>query len=183
MAIFQKKENQKSLLLIQGSLNPESFTSVLIEEVGKLLKKRGVAYDVLDIRTVDMDFCDGRPIEKYNPDTQRAYNQVKQADGYIFGMPVYSYSISGALKNLIDITSGAMEKKVAGILCNSGGPRSYLASVDLMKILSFEADVVTVQPVVHTDRNSFREGTIFDDQVLELINEMIDALMKYLRVS
>ncbi len=178
--LFTKKSEQKKVLLIQGSLNPESYTAVLIEVVKGLLGKKAIACEVLDLRGVDMDFCDGRAIENYNPDTKRAYEMVRSADAYIFGMPVYSYSISGALKNLIDITGGAMKDKVAGILCNSAGPRSYLASVDLMKILSFEENVVTVQPIVHTDRNSFRDGKIFDDKVLELINEMIEALSKYL---
>ncbi len=176
-----KKNAKKNILLIQGSLNPESNTSVLIDEAAKIVKGRGFHAEVLDLRKADMDFCDGRSIEKYNKDTQGVYERIQAADAYIFGMPVYSYSISGALKNMIDITGPAMQGKVAGILCNSGGPRSYLASVDLMKVLSYEADVTTVQPIVHTDRATFRDGKIFDDHALELINEMVDGLVKYLR--
>ncbi|MBI4268286.1 NAD(P)H-dependent oxidoreductase [Candidatus Uhrbacteria bacterium] len=179
--MFGKKKQTKKIVLIQGSLNPQSNTALLIDEAARVLAHRHIPYEVFDLRRADMDFCDGRPIEKYNQDTKALYETIKSADAYIFGMPVYSYSISGALKNLIDITSGAMQKKVAGILCNSAGRRSYLASVDLMKILSYEADMVTVQPIVHTDRETFKDGKIFDDHVIELIAEMIDGIVKYLR--
>lgn len=179
--MFGKKKPSKKIVLIQGSLNPRSNTALLIEEASRMLGLGHIAHEVFDLRRADMDFCDGRPIDQYNEDTQAAYRLIQSADAYIFGMPVYSYSISGALKNLIDITSGAMQKKVAGILCNSAGRRSYLASVDLMKILSYEADMATVQPIVHTDRETFKDGKIFDDHVVELIGEMIDGILKYLR--
>ncbi|MEK7618901.1 MAG: NADPH-dependent FMN reductase [Patescibacteria group bacterium] len=179
--MFEKKEKPTRIALIQGSLNPHSNTALLIDAVATMLEKRGIGHETLDLRHVDMDFCDGRPLEKYNEATRNAYALLERGDAYIIGMPVYSYSISGALKNLIDITAPAMKKKVAGILCNSGGTRSYLASVDLMKILSFEADVVTVQPVIHTDRDTFKERTLFDDHVPELMTEMIDGIIKFLR--
>lgn len=179
--MFGKKKQSKKIVLIQGSLNPQSNTALLIDAVARMLDVRGVAHETIDLRRVDMDFCDGRPVAQYNEDTKAVHARMVSAEGYIFGMPVYSYSISGALKNLLDITASAMEKKVAGILCNSSGRRSYLASVDLMKILSYEADVATVQPIVHTDRETFKEGKIFDDHVIELMQEMIDGILKYLR--
>ncbi|MDO8490351.1 MAG: NAD(P)H-dependent oxidoreductase [bacterium] len=179
--MFRKKSKPKKIVLIQGSLNPHSNTALLVEEAAKILSTKGVSHEILDLRRVNMDFCDGRSIEKYNKDTQDVCALLASADGYIFGMPVYSYSISGALKNLIEITAKGMEKKVVGIVCNSSGRRSYLASVDLMKVLSNEADMVTVQPIVHTDRETFKDGKIFDDHVIELISEMIDGILKYLR--
>lgn len=179
--MFGKKKESDKIILIQGSLNPHSNTALLIEESARVLQKKEVEYEVLDLRKVDMDFYDGRPVEQYNDATKAALEMLKSGSAFIFGMPVYSYSVSGALKNLIDISSETLKNKVAGIVCNSSGTRSYLASVDLMKILSQETDVVTVQPIVHTDRESFKNGKIFDDHVIELMSEMIDGLLKYLR--
>tara|TARA_Y100001936_G_C16036583_1_gene648958 strand:+ start:249 stop:440 length:192 start_codon:yes stop_codon:yes gene_type:complete len=62
---------------------------------------------------------------------------VDKADGLIIGMPVFCFSVSGPLKNFTDITSSAMEEKVAGIFCTTGGSMSYLASADLAKILAY----------------------------------------------
>lgn len=166
-------------VLVQGSLNPHSYTAALIDEVAQRLAKRSATYEIVDLRRVDMDFCDGRAIEHYNQDTQRVYSSIERADAYIFGMPVYSYSISGALKNVIDITASAMRKKVAGILCNTAGTKSYMAAVDLMKVLSYEADVVTIQPIVHTDRTSFKDGKLFDDTISDVLDEMVEGVCRY----
>lgn len=181
--MFFKKNRKKEqkLLLIQGSLSPHSKTSLLIDEVAVLLKKKGANYDLFDIRQYDLDFCNGRKLAEYSKDTQKAFSLIESADAYIFGMPVYCYSISGGLKNLIDLTSDAMQDKIAGIMCNSTGIRSYLASVDLLKILSYEAHITTVQPIVHTYKDSFKDDKIFDEKVFEVMEEMIDGLLKFMK--
>lgn len=176
----RKKKKEKKIIVVQGSLHPQSYTSLLIDEVRSLLLRRSLPHEYCDIRAYNLDFCDGRPIEKYNQATQDIYHLLASADAYIFGMPVYSYSISGGLKNLIDITHHALEGKVAGIVCHATGANAYHAAADLMKVLSFEARVMTVHPIVHTDRESFQKGVLFDDEVRRLVHEMIDALARQL---
>jgi NAD(P)H-dependent FMN reductase len=105
---------------------------------------------------------------------------VNEADGLIFGMPVYCYSVSGPLKNLIDITASAMEKKVAGILCNTGSSMSYLASSDLAKILAYESQVLAVQPVVCSSYEDFKDGKLSSEKVHEKLNAMIEVLLRIL---
>ncbi len=169
------------IALIQGSLSPNSKTSLVIEEARQVLADKKIDYTLIDLRKIDMQFCDGRDIKEYNEDMQRTYRELENCSGYIFGMPVYQYSVAGPLKNFIDIMAGAMDYKVAGILCNSGGVRSYLASADLMKSLSFESYVVTVQPTVHTWAEDFENNKIKNPKVREKISEMVDAMMKLVK--
>ena len=169
------------ICIIQGSLKPASRTAIVIDEVvTKLKKKKNVKIDIIDLRKIDMQFCDGRDLKDYNKDMRAAHATMEKADGYIFGMPVYQYSISGPLKNFLDIVSSAMSNKTAGIVCNSGGVRSYLASVELMKILSFEENVTTVQPTVHTWVEDFASGKIHNEDIHARIDKMIEALLKAL---
>ncbi|PIP65504.1 hypothetical protein COW95_01445 [Candidatus Peregrinibacteria bacterium CG22_combo_CG10-13_8_21_14_all_49_11] len=163
--------------LIQGSLRKDSRTALLIDATADILQKNNVETSVIDLRSIDMQFCDARKIEEYNSDIQKAYDILKQSDAYMFGMPVYCYSVSGPLKNFIDITSGAMSKKIAGILCNSGGVRSFLAAADLMKILSFESNVTTVQPIVHAYADDFQSGQIFNEDILKRIEKLALAML------
>mgnify|MGYP001296316130 FL=1 len=100
----------------------------------------------------------------------------------IIGMPVYCYSVSGPLKNLIDITSSAMENKVAGILCTTGSSMSYLASADLAKILAYESQVLSVQPVVCSSYEDFKNGKLESQKVHDKLNAMIEALISLLKV-
>ena len=144
------------VLIIQASLNPQSKTAIVVGVAEKILNSLDeVDCQILDLRYFDMQFCDGRKLTDYNSDTQKAFEMINDADGFIIGMPVYCYSVSGPLKNLIDITSSAMEKKVAGILCTTGSPMSFLASSDLAKILAFESHVFSVQPVVCSSYEDF----------------------------
>ncbi len=167
------------IVLIQGSLSKKSKTSIVLEKAAEILEKKGVSYEMLDLRKLNMEFCDGRPLEEYNNDMQKAYHILKSADAYIIGMPVYQYSVSGPLKNFLDIVSGAMKRKIAGIVCVSGGTRSYLASQDLMKILSFEVHVVSVQPTVHASKEDFDGQQIVNPKIIEKIEGMVDSILRF----
>jgi len=170
------------VLIIQASLNPQSKTAVVVGEAEKILNSLDeVDYQILDLRYFDMQFCDGRKLKDYNSDTQKAFEMINDADGFIVGMPVYCYSVSGPLKNLIDITSSAMEKKVAGILCTTGSPMSFLASSDLAKILAYESNVLSVQPVVCTSYEDFKDGKLKSRKVKEKLKNMIEVLLHYLK--
>lgn len=169
------------IVLIQGSLNKNSKTAIVLNEVNRLLREeRKIQTEIIDLRDIELEWCDGRPSAQYNDDLQRCRKIMNEADGFIIGMPVYSYSVSGPLKNFLDIVIGAMDSKVAGVVCQSGGIRSFLASADLMKILSFEADVISVQPVVHTYVDDFVEGKLANPGTSEVINQMIDGVLRYL---
>ena len=171
----------KEIIIIQGSLNPVSKTAVVLEEVRNILNTKNIENSLIDLRKINLEFCDSRKLEKYNSDLQNAYETMKKASGYIIGMPVYCYSVPGPLKNFLDITCSAMENKFAGIVCNAGGIMSYLASAELMKILSYEVHVLTVQPTVYSWGGDFEESKIKNIKVIHKINDMINNLMSVIR--
>ena len=165
------------IILIQGSLNPNSKTAVIVDETIKILSERNIEHKLIDLRNIELQFCDGRELEKYNEDLQNAYKSMKLARGYIVAMPVYCYSVPGPLKNFLDITCGAMEKKCTGIICNAGGVMSYLASSELMKILSYEVHVLSVQPTVYSYGEDFKDGKIKNPKVISKIHDMVENLL------
>ena len=171
------------VVLIQGSLNKESRSSVLIQHVEELLKSAGLETSLLDLRNIKMEFCDGRSLKEYHPEVQQAHQVIKEAEAFVFGMPVYCYSVSGPLKNFIDITSGAMEKKIAGIVCAAGGNRSYMASADLSNILAYESHVTTVQPIVYSSSEDYKEQTLTGNKVKSKIKELVGHLTQHLKAN
>ena len=168
------------IVIVQGSLNPESKTATLVEETEKVLQSRNIEFETLDLRSLKLQFCDGRSLADYNEDMQKAYRILESADAIIFAMPVYCWSMSGVVKNLIDITAGALENKVAGILCNAGGNRSFMSSADLINVLYYESGMMTVHPVVYTSYEDFEDGQLIAEKPLAKIPTMVDALMKQL---
>tara|TARA_Y100000588_G_C13793716_1_gene727792 strand:+ start:45 stop:569 length:525 start_codon:yes stop_codon:yes gene_type:complete len=173
----------RKILIIQGSLNPQSKTAIVTEEAEKTLDGfDGIESQTLDIRFFNMQFCDGRKLQEYNSDTQKVYKMFYKADGLIIGMPVYCYSVSGPLKNFIDITSSAMEGKATGIICTTGSSISYLASADLAKILAYESHVLSIQPVVCSSYQDFNDSRLESQKVREKLNKMINVLVGLLKV-
>ena len=146
-------------------------------------KRAGLEVSVLELRNLHMDFCDGRSLKEYHPDMQQAYRAIDEAQAFVMGMTVYCYSVSGPLKNFIDIISGAMEKKIAGILCNAGGKGSYMASADLSQILAFESHVTTVQPVVFSSYEDYEGQTLVSEKTNSKIREMVNNLARQLNHS
>ncbi|OGI20724.1 MAG: hypothetical protein A3B68_09305 [Candidatus Melainabacteria bacterium RIFCSPHIGHO2_02_FULL_34_12] len=167
------------IILIQGSLNKNSKTAIILDEVAKILSEKNINFETIDLRKIKMEFCDGRDLKEYNEDLRNSYETMKAAKAYIIGMPVYCYSVSGPLKNFLDITCGTMENKFAGIVCNAGGIMSYLASADLMKILSYEVQALSVQPTVYAWGSDFKDGKIVNLKVLGKANEMVERLIQY----
>lgn len=168
------------VVLIQGSLNKESRTASLIQNVAEEMKHAGLKAEVLDLRNIQMEFCDGRPLKEYHPEMQQAFQTLDEAEAFIIGMPVYCYSVSGPLKNFIDITSGAMENKVAGIVCTAGGRQSYMASAHLSNILAYESHVTTLQPIIYTHAEDYTDQTLSSDRIKTKIQQLTNHLTQHL---
>lgn len=136
---------------------------------------------MIDLRNLKMEFCDGRETDEYSKDLQDAYFQIKNARVVVIGMPVYCWSVSGPLKNFLDITAEAFEKKPIAIACNAGSPFAYLAASDLMKILSFESKALPLQPIIKTSAKDF-EGRekLISPKVFEKMAELSDTISQYL---
>lgn len=158
------------VLCIQGSLNPESNTNTLLRTVFDHLD--GVKKSFLDLRQIKLEFCDGRDLSGYHEDLRVAAREIKESDAYIIGMPVYCYSVSGVLKNFLDITCGGMEDKPFAIVCSSGGERSYLATADLQKILTFEVRARPFPRVVFASGKDFKDGRLESGEVAKRLDQL-----------
>ena len=123
----------------------------MIQSAAKQLKKS----EVIDLRKLSIPFCDGRKIENYSKEIQLLYKTIEEADALVFGFPIYCYSISGVLKNFIDIFSHAMNGKRFGICAAAGSKLSYLAIADLHKIMQFQSNAIGVHPAVVADYTDF----------------------------
>lgn len=172
------KQKTKEILVIQGSLSPQSKSHILVQSIAQKLLDKSGSFGILDMRVSDIDFYNGNPISAYSAPTRQAYDRIAAAHGYIFSSPVYGGKISGAIRNLIDIMKDAMKGKLAGIMCTAKDGNAYPASVELKDLLVSAAAVRTVQPIVLTSDESFKNDCIYDDVVHDVMEEMLYSLLK-----
>ncbi|MBT4937064.1 NAD(P)H-dependent oxidoreductase [Candidatus Peregrinibacteria bacterium] len=166
----------KKVILISGSLRKSSLSSVLIQEARRVLQEKGLDTEIIDLKDESIPFCDGRPREEYPQNIQEIYEKIEKSDYAIFGMPVYCYSVSGPLKNFIDIFSRAFTGKYFGVCSAAGSKLSYLATADLMKMMSFESKSIGIQPTIMADNSDFKDGKIESLEIKERIAQMIEVL-------
>jgi MsuE subfamily FMN reductase len=125
-----------TILAINGSLTPPpSRTRALLEAAiaGARAADPEVRAEVLELRDLDIEFCDGRAPDQYNADTRRALALVEAADAYLVATPIYRASYTGALKNFFDLIpndprgSDPLRGKAVGLIASGGSDHHYLA--------------------------------------------------------
>ncbi|MBC8515087.1 NAD(P)H-dependent oxidoreductase [bacterium] len=168
------------ILTVSTSLHPESRSRAILQMVGSGLKRiDGVETDHADLLDIPLPFCDGRhPVEAYGENAKRLSEQVGQADALVFGMAVYCYSVSGVLKNFLDICCGGMTEKPFGIICASGGSLSYMAVEDLQKILMFEVRGIPFPRVVFAANEDWSEEGERAEGLLPPIPERVKGFVQ-----
>lgn len=167
----------KKITVIQSSLRQGSNTAIVAREFAKKADARGVHVHYVDLRDVKMDLCDARKLEEYSQDIQNVYGIMEKSEAIIFGMPVYQYSMSGVLKNFIDICGGSLKGASIWVIVNAGGPNCYMASQDLFNALQFEYATTSIMPTPYTWSMDFKDGEIVNEKVLSKLDELVEKII------
>lgn len=131
------------VLLINGSPNENGCTYTALSEVAKVLGEQGIQTKIISIGKEAIRGCIGcggcRKAGKCVFDTD-IVNQIaaeaKEADGFVFGSPVYYASANGSLFSLMDrlffSSSGALRHKPAAAVVSArrGGTTTALHDIE-----------------------------------------------------
>ena len=117
------------VLLVNGSPNKKGCTNRALEEVAKTLEENGVEAEIFHIGNKQFGGCiacnhcktNG---ECYMNDIVNEFAQkAKEADGFIFGSPVYYASASGALTSFLDrlfySSARYLQYKPGAVVCSA----------------------------------------------------------------
>ena len=117
------------VLLVNGSPNKKGCTNRALEEVAKTLEENGVEAEIFHIGNKPFGGCiacnhcktNG---ECYMHDIVNEFAQkAKEADGFIFGSPVYYASASGALTSFLDrlfySSARYLQYKPGAVVCSA----------------------------------------------------------------
>ena len=167
----------KKITIIQSSLRAGGNTAVVCRAFAEKCDTLWMHVHYIDLKDVKMDLCDARPLEKYSDDIQNVYKIMEGSEAVIFGMPVYQYTMSGVLKNFIDIAGGALAEKKIWVIVNAGWPNCYMASQDLFNALQFEYATTSIMPTPYTWSMDFKDGAISNPKVLEKLDELAGKIL------
>lgn len=163
-----------SVLGIAGSVSERSKTRSAIEvALDAAAETRGVDTDLLHLAEYDLVTADGRGLDAYEGDTAAALEKVIEADAYVVGTPIYRGSVSGALKNLLDMVPRGMwqadiapfENAAVGLVATGATNHHYLGiDQELRPIFGFFG-AHTVGGSVYATDDHFDDRAIADDGI------------------
>jgi NAD(P)H-dependent FMN reductase len=174
----QVMSNEKlNIGIILGSTREGRVSPQVGAWVKEIADKRGDAnYEIVDIADFKLPFlgeADAPGIAAWN-------EKLANLDGFVFIVQEYNHSITGALKNALDLAREAWNNKAAGIVSygSTGGARAAEHLRGIMGELMI-ADVRTHPTLsLFTD---FENGSEFKPQDLHLdnVNLMLDQVVSW----
>jgi NAD(P)H-dependent FMN reductase len=174
------------VLGICGSSASSRRTRALLESAleGAEAADNDISIEIIDLSQATLDFCDGRPIEEYNLDTQRVLEKVKNADAYLFGSPMYRGTMTGALKNLIDlIPDDYIKGKSAGLVATGGSDHHYLGlDLGFRTAMAFFR-VHTIPGVLYHSRFTVENGRIVEDKIRNQAEQFGKDLVRLTKIT
>jgi len=169
-----------SFLVISCSLNPNSRSRILARTAHARLLHAGADAEYIDLQDYVLPFCDGDACYD-DPAVQDLARRIQDADGILLAAPVYNYDLSAVAKNLLELTGSAWTEKTVGILCAAGGRTSYMAPMAFANSLMLDYRCVVIPRFVYATEAAFRGGEVADEVILERIDEVATALVRFAR--
>ncbi len=169
------------LVGISGALAGEK-TSLAVNDVlvTAQLLDAGIQTELIDLRDYEIEFTVGAPLADYNDDTWEVVNKMMSADFLVFGTPIYQASISGALKNLLDLLpENAFKYKVTGIVATGWSDRHFLVpEYQLKPVLSyFKGLIPTGNVYIQNDAFNEESEEITDPNVADRIQKLAEEMI------
>src|SRR5260370_30202612 len=173
--------NPYNVVVIVGSLRKESFTLKIANALAKLAPD-SVKLNVTTLH--DISFFN-QDLEASPPADWLAFREkLQKSNGVLFVTPEYNRSISGVLKNAIDVGSrpygkSSFDGKPTGIVSNSPGPLGGgSAAKHLQNILPGIFGPILQQPEIYLSgvRDAFDDkGELIKEWMRNVLNQDIDA--------
>lgn len=169
---------------IGGSLRTDSYSQQALNLAALRLKALGAEVEILDLREMNLPFCNGEDEYPNYPDVEKLRNAVRNADGLILATPEYHGSVSGVLKNALDLMSfDHLSDKVVGTISVLGGQANSNALNDLRVILRWvHAWVIPEQVAIGQAWKAFgSDGKLLDEKLSQRFDKFAESLVESTR--
>lgn len=165
---------------LAGSLRSGSHSYQALSEAAQRIQALGGEVELLDMRSLNLPFCTGEDNYPDYPDVEKMRTIVKEADGLILATPEYHGSVSGVLKNALDLMSFEhLDGKVVGLISVLGGQPNSNALNDLRVIMRWvHAMVIPDQVAIGQAWKAFNsEGKLVDENLSKRFDEFAKSLV------
>lgn len=175
------------VLMVNGSSKTKGCTFTALEEIGKELRKNQVEYEIIQLGgkpvmdCIACNQCKGRGCIFQENGVPEFLEKAKEADGFVFGSPVYFAHPSGRLLSFLDRVFYSCEKNhiyvpfagkpgVAVVSARRGGTTASLDAINkYFSIASMPIVSSTYWNMVH---GSCPEDVLKDEEGLQTMRNI-----------
>ncbi len=152
-----------------------------------LALKGAAEYEVntrlVELRNYKLVFYGEVAEEDYPPDVFRLRQEIKESNALIIGTPEYHGSLSGALKNMLDLMGAEeFEGKIVGLVGVAGGHVGAINSLNTMRTIgrNLHCWVLPQEVSVADSMKVFNEdGTVNDPAIEERLLNIGRQVVKF----
>jgi FMN reductase len=153
-----------------GSLSENGATKKALEIALKGAAEYDVESELLELRDLDLVFYGSVPPEEYPPDVLKLRKAIRDSQGIILATPEYHGSMTGALKNMLDLMSiEDFETKIVGLVGVAGGNIGAINSLNTMKTIcrNLHCWVLPQEVSIANSSQAFDDDGVAQDPALE----------------
>jgi FMN reductase len=169
---------------IGGSLRANSYSQLALNVAARRVEALGAEMEILDLRQMQLPFCNGEDDYPGYPDVEQLRDTVKAADSLILSTPEYHGSVSGVLKNALDLMGfEQFDGKVTGLISVLGGQPNSNALNDLRLIMRWvHAWVIPEQIAIGQVWKAFDpDGKLLDEKLSQRFDQFAQSLVENTR--
>ncbi|MEM7298182.1 MAG: NAD(P)H-dependent oxidoreductase [Bacteroidota bacterium] len=173
------------ITIIIGTNRANSNSRKVALHYEEILKSHDVETTLIDLATLPADFMTSALYENLgtNPEFNPIMDHMKQAQKFVFIVPEYNGSFSGALKVFLDALEfpGTLKGKKCALLGVSGGIQGgVMAMSHLTDIFNYLGmHVLANKPKLMSINSKLEDDKITDETSLRRMNEQAEALISF----
>lgn len=165
-----------TIAAILGSVTPPGRMSSAISAALERANSAGHTTTLLDLGQLTLGFADGTPVEKLSDDTPKLVQTIMDADAVILATPVYRATLTGALKNALDLLPiEALQAKPVGIVAMGATLHHFLGAESHLRDILAWFGAWQLPTGVYLSSADFAEGKL-TAPAADSLDELIAAL-------
>ena len=160
--------NHIRVLVVSTSLSEESSSKLLCRHAADFLSSKGIF--------VKHESLEDYHVLPYGMDGSEGLETLREAfdeaNGILFGFPVYNYSMNSSLKAAIEHFGHSMNDKVIGLMMSAGGRASYMSGLAVANSLMLDFRSWVTPRFVYATKDAFGDGRVTDPEIESRVEEL-----------
>lgn len=167
-----------NIVAVLGSVTPPGRLSSAVSGAIERANGGGHSATMLDLGQMRLGFADGRSVDQLDDDTGRLVAAVRDADTVLLATPIYRATLTGALKNALDLLPiEALQNKPVGILSMGATLHHFLGAESHLRDILAWFGALTAPNSVYLSSADFVDGALTPNAATRL-DELVAALVR-----